>query len=646
MLFAFFYIPVSGGLHAAGVVTFDRQITRVDFTSEIELLQTSHDRYTIDDIIADGDKLHFYKADERIVNPGYNNKDYWGRFSVKNCDTVSLDVFFEQRFRFAKYFDVYEIRDYEKGEYIKKSLGAMMSIKKRAVKQANPALKLHFGPSEQKDFIVYLKNDPLRMDFRLYHPLTFYEKSLLDYLVIGLFLGILLVVFIYNLFIYLSTKEIIYLLYSIYIFSTILMQVSFSFLGYQYLWPDFTSFNQYAQNFFPLLTFVPATVLTYYFFEIRSRMPHLNSLFLLILVISVTGSVFSFFSTDFFWNRLCLVLLNVQMILVPLFFIGLAFYFLACRYQPAKYYLIAFALFLLSIIMYSLKEQNILPTNLVTEYGMQIATSIQAIFLNLALADKISLLTREKDEAQKEAFNLQYDLAIAKEIQTRTLSFDLPESDRYKIETRYIPAKGIGGDFFGIHRFDDNTIGVMIADVVGHGIPAALIASIAKAIFTAFIPMIRQPDEFIKNFNSFTIKIGNNILMTASLVYLDFEKNIFKYARAGHEPLIVHRRQTGELLRYQPKGRIIGFSAEHNTEIAEGQLMAGDRFILYTDGIIETFDSKHQMFGITRFHEAIIEAKEMDSNALMDSLIAKLDSFGPESGSFNDDITMVVIDVL
>jgi len=139
--------------------------------------------------------------------------------------------------------------------------------------------------------------------------------------------------------------------------------------------------------------------------------------------------------------------------------------------------------------------------------------------------------------------------------------------------------------------------------------------------------------------------MGNQFL-TAIYVFIDMEKRVLLHSNTGHEPLLVLRRKSGNIMEDNPKGRIIGLSKENNIELSRIELEDEDRIILFTDCITEAFNSKNQMFGIESLKETILKTVEMGGEESADFILKTLSDWTGSDMKFNDDLTLIIADVI
>ncbi len=247
---------------------------------------------------------------------------------------------------------------------------------------------------------------------------------------------------------------------------------------------------------------------------------------------------------------------------------------------------------------------------------------------------------------RSELIAIQQELRIAREIQLSILPEKTPDVPGLAIAARYIPMGAVGGDFYDFQVIPDGSgLGVLIADVTGHGVPASLIASMMKVAFSFQRERLADPALLMKNLNSmFYDKIRNNYI-TAGYVMVDRERMTLRHASAGHLP-VLHCSGAGERVdELKPRGILLGMnpSAEYVTQTRA--ISRGDRIVIFTDGIVEAASVSGELFGDRRFLDLIHETGGLGLEEFADRIISEVNGFIPAGREPQDDITLVVIDV-
>lgn len=271
---------------------------------------------------------------------------------------------------------------------------------------------------------------------------------------------------------------------------------------------------------------------------------------------------------------------------------------------------------------------------------------VNRFIFNLNSSEELNKLLHEKLEEGKRLARLENEIAIARKIQLANVPLSLPELKGFCIGVKYIPAENISGDFYNFHAFEDERLGVLIADVSGHGIPASLIASMVKILFSTLSPVYKKPDLFIQGLNTHLFDKMEGNLLTAGYCFISRADRKVHYARAGHEPLLHISRKHGEavLHEYMPQGRVIGVNDSMELELVEFEIDAGDRIIAYTDGLVEAFNAHKEMFGLERLKSLLIESINLTIDDAIEFIFREVQAWRA-SGRFDDDFTLIMIDV-
>lgn len=258
---------------------------------------------------------------------------------------------------------------------------------------------------------------------------------------------------------------------------------------------------------------------------------------------------------------------------------------------------------------------------------------------------KTLISLKESMEERKRLSTIIHDLETARRIQMATIPKRIPNVPGLAITTRYLPMEQIGGDFYDFHDLGDDRIGVFIADVSGHGVPAALIASMVKIAFSTLRGLAERPDELMNEMNRILTQSIEDQFITAGYAFIDRSSMTLSYARAGHEPLLILRRD-GELRELVPPGPLIGISPRKGCGCSSVDLKPGDRMILYTDGITEVSNPERQTFDFSFFKDLIVRTRDISANQFIDHLTSLLEQWQESSLPFEDDATIVVVDVI
>lgn len=234
---------------------------------------------------------------------------------------------------------------------------------------------------------------------------------------------------------------------------------------------------------------------------------------------------------------------------------------------------------------------------------------------------------------------IQKELEVARRIQLSILPTEFPTSTNFRVAARYVPMTSVAGDYYDYIVADDRRVGLLIADVSGHGVPAALIASMVKLAAASQRAVAADPSRFLSGMNSALLGNTQNQFVTAAYVHLNAESGELRYSAAGHPPMLRLRR--GEVTDIEENGLMLaafGFASYSN---AIQRLEPGDRLLLYTDGIVEACNASGAFFGQDSLCESLRKTAGLPPSAAVDSIISSVLEW---SAKQDDDLTVLICD--
>ena len=258
------------------------------------------------------------------------------------------------------------------------------------------------------------------------------------------------------------------------------------------------------------------------------------------------------------------------------------------------------------------------------------------------------LMLREAHaQIAQQLVEINTELEMARQIQLSILPSTTPKITGMDIVARYIPMTSVAGDFYDFIVVDERHVGILIADVSGHGLPAALIASMLQVALTAQARHVSEPGKVLAGLNQALCGKFQHNFVTAAYVYVDLEKNTMNYAGAGHPPLLLWRKSTGSASQLLENGLVMGQFEEATYDSLQVPIEAGDRFVLYTDGILETTNPAQEEFGTDRFMHFMETNNKLTAGPFADALLLELARWleQPPGEGHKDDISLLAIDV-
>jgi sigma-B regulation protein RsbU (phosphoserine phosphatase) len=238
------------------------------------------------------------------------------------------------------------------------------------------------------------------------------------------------------------------------------------------------------------------------------------------------------------------------------------------------------------------------------------------------------------------------ELDIARQIQSSTLPREIPCLPHLQIAARYVPMSAVAGDFYDFLVLDDKRLGVLVADVTGHGVPAALIASMLKVAFAAQAEHAGDPARLLVGLNRALCGKFEDHFVTAAYVFVDMERNVLCYAGAGHPPLMLTSRSSGAVRQIEENGLMLGLFPEAEYSSTEIPLDSGDRCLIYTDGVFEAMNATQEEYGKQRMEQFLRAHSDLSAVAFTKALIDEVSHWADHANgrSQDDDITVLAID--
>jgi sigma-B regulation protein RsbU (phosphoserine phosphatase) len=256
------------------------------------------------------------------------------------------------------------------------------------------------------------------------------------------------------------------------------------------------------------------------------------------------------------------------------------------------------------------------------------------------------LLREARAQLASQLRALNNELEMARQIQLSILPHSIPTLPGLEIAARFFPMTSVAGDFYDFIQIDDKHIGILIADVSGHGLPSALIASMLQVALTGQAGHASEPAQVLAGLNRALCGKFTHNFVTAAYVYLDLEKNFMRYAGAGHPPVLQWRISTGKTAKVLENGLVLGMFEEAIYEALEFPLELGDRYVLYTDGVPEAANPSEEEFGVDRFMSFIENHKHLGADQFVQTFLAELSRWSGQTAEQGqqDDITLLVVD--
>src|SRR5579864_6625814 len=225
---------------------------------------------------------------------------------------------------------------------------------------------------------------------------------------------------------------------------------------------------------------------------------------------------------------------------------------------------------------------------------------------------------------ERRLLSIETELETARQIQSSILPATVPEIENLRIAASYHPMTSVAGDFYQFVGSNKNHLGILVADVSGHGVPAALISSMIKVAMQSVAVHAHDPAQVLRGLNRILWSEARGQFVSAAYFWIDTENRTALYSAAGHPPLLCWRNASGELLRVESNGLLFGIASETDYPVCNLAVDPRDRFLIYTDGLIEPENAGGESFGEQRLEQVVRENRSLPASELTRQLLSEL----------------------
>lgn len=381
---------------ARGSANFSSVNARINIGRSLYILEDKSTLLSLSQVIARPEL--FIANNQDVPNFQLSASSWWIRITIKNSSDdpdLQLDIEYPP-LETVRFF-------YPAGKgFSQDSSGTAFPFDIRKIKSENHIFLVHIPTGTSTTVYLNIRSGglillPVYLGTAAAISGSEIDKSMIN----GLYFGIILVMLLYNLFLYFSTRDKNYLLYVIYIFFVGLSQAALGELTFRYLWPGNTWLNLQSMTTLPALNGLAVVLFFRYFLDLRKQLENrliyldgINLVYVLTILLSLAG-----------FYQLSLNILQFTAIIGSLFLFFVSAELIHKGYRPAIFFLIAWSFFLSGIIIFVLRNFNILPFNSFTDHVLLLGSGAEVTLLSFALADRINILKKEKEESQSLALN-------------------------------------------------------------------------------------------------------------------------------------------------------------------------------------------------------------------------------------------------
>ena len=409
---------------------FDIEKDYQSLNSMVEYWEDPDGSLNISELL-ENQQFNWHQNDASRFNRGYTQSTYWFRIKLDNPNTKMLKRLLEISFTQLDYIDIYDTSN--NSVLYHYQMGDKYPFYQRPVVHNNYVTPLSWQANENK--ILYIRistQGALQLPIYLWGESAFDAKRVNTRLAIGVLFGILLVIIIYNLFLFIRIKDLAYLYFSIYVTVSAILSLYLKGIGFQYLWPNMNESHEYILLVSMLSISLFILLFSKQFLEITSQLhPGFNRLFNICIFITLLFIPLLFIVSFSYMIRMVFLLAPIFM--VPLLYIG------AYRWYEglisARYYTIAFAVVILGSIVTMLDVLAVIPGSVITKNSVQISFLLKVCMFAVALADKVS---QDRKSRKAEYINAYESVKLAKTTKEKALEDQKKINDKLEslVKTR------------------------------------------------------------------------------------------------------------------------------------------------------------------------------------------------------------------
>jgi two-component system NtrC family sensor kinase len=385
------------GLVQAQIIAITQTNYKIAVNNRLVYLEDPNHKLTVDEVLKSN---NFQRIATDVPNFGISSSAFWLKISVSN-QTGANNFQLQVSHPGLDNVSCYQIFDDTVFSAI--HIGEEIPFNVRPIPDPDYIFRLQLP--QQKISTILLKisaRDNIQVPISIGTPDKISESNNKKDLAVGIYIGIMLVMFFYNAFLYVTVKDKVYLYYIIYLITVLLTQASIHGYTFKYLWPSYPGLAIYSSFLFPTLVGIASMIFMREFLHVRFFYAQYDKGFNFFIGAYIVASVLSLF--DLYKASFLTIEIIATLVSLYMLFVGYLIY--KKGYRPAKYFLLAWTVFLIGVTIYVLKDFSILPYNNYTLYTMPIGSAVEVVLLSFALADRINILKKEKEQSQSEALEV------------------------------------------------------------------------------------------------------------------------------------------------------------------------------------------------------------------------------------------------
>lgn len=400
--------------------------TNIYVSSGISFIEDKNGTLTFDEIV---NSANFQPVKKTVPNFGISPSTYWLRVQIKNESEKLGNMRLQVTQPGLDEIDFYH-KKRGASDYSMIKGGECMPFSSRDFYDPSYIYKVNLDSNALTTFYFRIKSrDNFQVPIIIGSQESIFRSNKIKDFILGLFAGIMIVMFLYNTFLYVTVRDKTYLYYIIYLATVILTQCSIQGYTFQYLWPGSPFMAQWSPFIFSPMVGVASAYFMRIFLDTKLYTPKLDKGFIyfeILYALAVVLAIVGFFHISYLLITACASLLSMYMLIA-------ATSIVRKKYKPARFFLLAWSMFLFGVTIYSMTNVGVLPINDFTFYTMPFGAAAEVVLLSLALADRINVLKREKEQSQAEALRVsqqnqklitEQNIVLEQKVHERTLELE------------------------------------------------------------------------------------------------------------------------------------------------------------------------------------------------------------------------------
>jgi serine phosphatase RsbU (regulator of sigma subunit) len=639
----------------------DRSLSYDVTGNAVQYFEDATKTATIQQVLIGTHHKQFTTNERGIPNLGFTTASVWLRFKVHNRSDNTLSRILEIKNPNLDVVQLYKVTQ-GRAEMIA-TTGDYFKFDKRPIDHRYFQFPVSFIPNQYTLYYLRIDNngEQLHIPLKLWPKSKIIKRDYYEQYLFGIYYGIIIFVFFLNLFMFVIIKERANLYYLLYIIGLALLQMALSGYAFEFLWPN----NSYLANHsLPFLASVSVFFLTLFsisFLNTKTLLPKADLFLRITAAIIFVNIIFSLVNEPFLLE-LSIVIINCVTLILNALIIPIAIRTIRKGFKPAFYFALAFVVLIFGVFGFVLKNFGLLPSNIFTDYGIQMGSALEVILLSFAIVDKFKRfkdeavgrlvemnqlkdginerLEREVNERTSEIHFQKEELAEKNKNITSSIKYAsriqqaiLPPTSQVKRLLKeafvfYLPKDIVSGDFYWIEERNDQVF-FSAVDCTGHGVPGAMMSVIGFNALNKAVRMqgLTKPSailhslnhsvaESLRKWSEMEISDGMDLalcslnLTTGQLEYAGAYNSLYLIREAkglgdSDEDLIYKEYQLVEFKAdKKPIGTYMGEEPYKNYSL---HLKKGEGLYIFSDGYADQFGGEHgKKFKYASFKKLLI----------------------------------------